>query len=254
MLPGDLMDQGSLIRALGCEPDEVYNLGANSFVGASWHQPALTCQVNGIGAVNMLEAIRTVNDKIKFYQASTSEMFGNVDGPQNEQTPMIPCSPYGAAKLYAHHMTINYRESYGMKTYTGILFNHESPRRGKQFVTRKVCDAAKSRRPVELGNLDAKRDWGYAGDYVRAMWMMLQSEPDDYVIATGKTHTVEQMAKLAYEVVDLDYREYVMTADCMNRPSELHTLCGDATKARMKLDWQPSMSFEGLIKDMVCVA
>ena len=252
MVPGDLLDMGSLIRAIETvQPDEVYNLGAQTFVGGSWVQPGLTCQVNGLGVVNLLEAIRTVDDGIKFYQASTSEMFGNAPSPQNEETPFHPRSPYGAAKLYAHWMTINYRESYGMKTYTGILFNHESPRRGKQFVTRKVCDAAKAGQPVVLGNLEARRDWGYAGNYVRAMHQMLQREPDDYVIATGKMHSVEDLARIAYEFVGLDWRDYVTVSEEFNRPAELYELCGDASKAKTKLGWGPTVSFEELIEMMV---
>lgn len=259
LVPGDLIDENSLIRALDqtC-PDEVYNLGAQSFVPTSWNQPILTGEITALGVTRLLEAIRIVNPKIRFYQASSSEMFGKVqESPQTEKTPFYPRSPYGVAKVYAHWITINYRESYGMFTVSGILFNHESPRRGLEFVTRKVSFGvarikAGFQKELRMGNLEAKRDWGYAGDYVRAMWMMLQQpEPDDYVVATGETHSVREMCEIAFARVGLDYRKHVMQDKEFFRPAEVHVLTGDATKARRKLGWKPEVDFRGLIHMMV---
>ncbi|MEW5954393.1 MAG: GDP-mannose 4,6-dehydratase [Bacillota bacterium] len=259
LIPGDLIDQKSLINAVAtAAPDEVYNLAAQSFVPVSWGQPVLTAELTGLGVTRMLEAIRTVNDKIKFYQASSSEMFGQVqEVPQTEKTPFYPRSPYGAAKVYGHYITINYRESYGMFACSGILFNHESPRRGMEFVTRKITNAVariKSglQEDLALGNLDARRDWGYAGDYVRGMWLMLQQEtPDDYVLATGETHTVREFVKIAFAHVGLNYKKYVVIDPRFYRPAEVDLLLGDPAKARIKLGWQPEVSFEQLVKLMV---
>jgi len=248
LIQGDLLDPGSLVRAVK-GMDEVYNLGAQTFVGGSWGQPSLTLQTNALGTLNLLEAIRDTDTK--FYQASTSEMFGNSPSPQNEDTPFHPRSPYGISKLAAHWMTVNYRESYGMKTYTGILFNHESPRRGKQFVTRKVCIAAARKEPVALGNLDTWRDWGYAGDYVKAMHLMMQGEPDDYVIATGKGHSIQELCELAYSFVGLNWRDYVCRDEKLLRPAELYGLRGDASKAKERLGWEPTVLFTELIEMMV---
>lgn len=255
MIPGDLLDVGSLHRALDiADPDEVYNLGAQSFVGTSWDQPALVGMVNGIGAINLLDACR--GDGIKFYQASTSEMFGSTPPPQCESTVFHPRSPYGVAKLYAHWATINYRESYGMSTYTGILFNHESPRRGYQFVTKKVATAvanihAGNQSELRLGNLEAKRDWGHAEDFVRAMWLMMQDDPDDYVIATGELHSVREMVEIAFSHVGLDWEQYVVVDPAFFRPAEVNALCGNSMKARVKLGWEPEHSFGDLIREMV---
>ena len=259
LVHGDLLDQLSLITIIEeHRPDEVYNLAAQSFVPTSWNQPVLTGEFNALGATKMLEAIRLVNKKIKFYQASSSEMFGKVqETPQTEKTPLYPRSPYGVAKVYAHWITVNYRESYGIHSNSGILFNHESPRRGLEFVTRKITHAAARiklglDKKVKLGNLDAKRDWGYAGDYVRAMWLMLQQDqPGDYVIATGKTHSVEKLARLAFECVDLDYKDYVETDPALVRPAEVDLLVGDASLAKERLGWEPKVSFEELIRMMV---
>ena len=250
LIRGDLLDPGSLRWAVE-GMDEVYNLGAQTFVGCSWTQPSLYLQTNTLGTLNLLEAIRDTDTK--FYQASTSEMFGDNknDTPQNEDTPFHPRSPYGVSKLAAHWMTINYRESYGMQTYTGILFNHESPRRGKQFVTRKVCMAAARKEPVILGNVDAMRDWGYAGDYVAAMYMMMQGKPDDYVIATGKTHAVWELCELAYSFVGLNWKDYVQYDEDLDRPAEIDELWGDASKAKERLGWEPEISFYKLIEMMV---
>lgn len=258
-ISGDLLDQNSLIIALQeAKPDEVYNLASQSFVYESWRQPTYTGDVTGLGVTRMLEAIKTVNQKIKFYQASSSEMFGKVrETPQKESTPFYPRSPYGVAKLYGHWKTINYRESYGMYTVSGILFNHESPRRGLEFVTRKITNAAARiklglQNELLLGNLDAKRDWGYAGDYVEAMWLMLQQDkPEDYVIATGKTHSVREFIETVFSYVGLDWQEYVKQDSRFMRPAEVDVLTGDYTKAKDQLGWEPKTSFEELVKMMV---
>ncbi len=259
LISGDLLDQKSLIAAVetAC-PDEVYNLAAQSFVPVSWHQPVLTAELTALGVTRMLEAIRTVNDKIRFYQASSSEMFGRVqEVPQTEKTPFYPRSPYGVAKVYGHWITVNYRESYGMFACSGILFNHESPRRGLEFVTRKITNAvARIKLGLQdrlvLGNLEARRDWGYAGDYVKGMWLMLQQEtPGDYILATGETHTVREFVKIAFEHVDLDYEKYVVIDPRLFRPAEVDLLLGDPSKARAGLGWQPEVSFEQLVKMMV---
>jgi len=237
----------------------VYNLAAQSFVPTSWKQPVLTSEFTAIGVTRVLEAIRHVDPKhIRFYQASSSEMFGKVqETPQKESTPFYPRSPYGVAKVYGHWITINYRESYNMFCVSGILFNHESERRGKEFVTRKVTDGVARiklglAKEIRLGNLDAKRDWGFAGDYVRAMWLMLQQEqPDDFVIATGETHTVEELVDVAFRCVGLDWRQYVVQDPAFMRPAEVDLLLGDPTKARTHLGWTPEVSFEKLIQQMV---
>lgn len=260
LIEGDLADVTSIIRAVEeAQPDEFYNLGAQSFVGTSWRQPQLTAQATGIGALNCLEAIRIVNPKIKFYQASTSEMFGGIpEYPiQSESTPFHPRSPYGVAKLYAHWITINYRESFDIFGCCGILFNHESPLRGIEFVTRKVTDAAARiklgvQKELRLGNIDAKRDWGFAGDYVKAMYLMMQQEkPDVYVVATGRTTTVRDMCKIAFDHVGLDYEKYVVIDPEFYRPAEVDLLLGDPTKAKEKLGWQAETSLEELINMMV---
>jgi len=259
LISGDLIDENSLIRALeATKAEEVYNLGAQSFVPASWDQPILTGEITALGVTRMLEAIRIVNPKIRFYQASSSEMFGKVqESPQTEKTPFYPRSPYGVAKVYGHWITVNYRESYGLFAVSGILFNHESPRRGLEFVTRKVTNGvarikAGKQKELRLGNLDAKRDWGFAGDYVRAMWMMLQQDkPDDYVIASGETHPVREMCEVAFGHVGLDYRDYVVQDKKYFRPAEVHILTGDAGKARRVLGWKPEVDFKGLIEMMV---
>ncbi len=256
---GDLLDQLSLISIIDdVKPDEVYNLAAQSFVPVSWDQPVLTAEFTGIGVTKMLEAIRRVNPKIRFYQASSSEMFGKVqEVPQSETTVLYPRSPYGVAKCYGHYITINYRESYNLFAVSGILFNHESPRRGLEFVTRKITDGvAKIKlglsKELRLGNLDAKRDWGFAGDYVRAMWLMLQSEtPDDYVIATGETRTVKEFVEAAFAAVDLDWQRHVIVDPKFIRPAEVDLLIGDSTKAREKLGWTPAVNFQGLVSMMV---
>ncbi len=259
LISGDLIDQNSLIHALElAAPDEVYNLGAQSFVPASWDQPVLTGEVTGLGVTKMLEAIRLVNPKIRFYQASSSEMFGKVQQtPQSETTPFYPRSPYGVAKVYGHWITINYRESYDLFAVSGILFNHESPRRGLEFVTRKVTNSvamikAGLDKELRLGNLEAKRDWGFAGDYVRAMWLMLQQEtPEDYVIATGETNTVQRMVEIAFARAGLDWEKYVVVDPKFYRPAEVHLLQGDSSKARRQLGWKPEVDFSGLIEMMV---
>jgi GDPmannose 4,6-dehydratase len=259
LLSGDLIDENSLIRALeAAAPDEVYNLGAQSFVPTSWDQPLLTGEVTALGVTRLLEALRIVNPRIKFYQASSSEMFGNVvESPQTEKTPFYPRSPYAVAKVYGHWIAVNYRESYGMFTVSGILFNHESPRRGLEFVTRKVSHGAAMikaglKKELRLGNLDAKRDWGFAGDYVRAMWQMLQQDkPDDYVVATGETHSVREMCEIAFSRAGLDYQKYVVQDSQFFRPAEVHTLTGDAAKARKNLGWKPEVGFRALIEMMV---
>lgn len=259
LVEGDLCDQGSLIRAMEqSRADEVYNLAAQSFVGTSWNQPALTGQVTGLGATHVLEAVRLVNPKARFYQASTSEMFGLIqESVQSETTPFYPRSPYGAAKLYAHWMTVNYRESFGLHASSGILFNHESPLRGIEFVTRKVTDAVAriklgKAKELRLGNIDAKRDWGFAGDYVEAMWLMLQQDaPDDYVIATGTTTTVRDMCRIAFAHVGLDHEAHVIIDPAFYRPAEVDVLLGNPGKARAQLGWQASTGLEQLIQMMV---
>ena len=260
LLEGDLTDVTSIIRAIQeAKPDEFYNLGAQSFVGTSWKQPQLTAQSTGIGALNCLEAIRMVNPKIRYYQASTSEMFGGMpEYPlQSETTPFHPRSPYGVAKLFAHWSTINYRESFGIFGCCGILFNHESPLRGIEFVTRKVTDAVARiklgmQTDLHLGNIDAKRDCGFAGDYVEAMWLMLQQEkPDVYVVATGRTTTVRDMCRIAFEHVGLDYEKYVVIDPKFYRPAEVDLLLGDPTKAEKQLGWKAKTSLEELIHMMV---
>ena len=259
IVQGDLLDQNSLAQALRESlPNEVYNLAAQSFVPTSWNQPVLTGEFTALGVTRLLEAIRQVDPTIRFYQASSSEMFGKVaEVPQRELTRLHPRSPYGVAKVYGHWITVNYRESYGIFSVSGILFNHESPRRGLEFVTRKITDGVAriklgAAQKLSLGNLDAKRDWGYAGDYVRAMWLMLQQDqPDDYVIATGQSHSVRDFCRLAFESVDLDYRDYVVTDEALVRPAEVDLLVGDASKARVNLGWEPSVSFEELVQMMV---
>jgi len=258
LMQGDLLDQNSLIEALRTsEPDEVYNLGAQSFVPTSWNQPVLTGEFTALGVTRMLEAIRTVNSKIRFYQASSSEMFGKIqETPQNEKTPFYPRSPYGVAKVYGHWISVNYRESYGIFCCSGILFNHESPRRGLEFVSRKVTSAAAKiklglQKELRMGNLDAHRDWGFAGDYVEAMWLMLQQdEPDDFVIATGISHSVQNLIQTAFDHLGLDWEEYVKIDPKLLRPAEVDYLVGNANKAKAKLGWQPRVTFENLIKMM----
>ncbi|MGD9126139.1 MAG: GDP-mannose 4,6-dehydratase [Planctomycetia bacterium] len=255
----DLLDQLSIVNILDeVRPDEVYNLAAQSFVPTSWLQPLLTGEFTALGVTRVLEAIRLVDRKIRFYQASSSEMFGSVrEEPQNEQTPFYPRSPYGVAKVYGHWITVNYRESYDIFACSGILFNHESPLRGKEFVTRKVTDAVARiklglQEKLLLGNLDAARDWGFAGDYVRAMWMMLQQDaPDDYVISTDRQHTVRELVEAAFAHVDLDWRAHVEIDQALIRPAEVNTLCGDSTYARKKLGWEPHVTFEELVHMMV---
>jgi GDPmannose 4,6-dehydratase len=259
LIQGDLLDQNSLIEALRIsEPDEVYNLGAQSFVPTSWNQPVLTGEFTALGVTRILEAIRTVNPKIRFYQASSSEMFGKIqETPQNEKTPFYPRSPYGVAKVYGHWITVNYRESYGIFCCSGILFNHESPRRGLEFVSRKVTHAAAKiklglQKELMMGNLDARRDWGFAGDYVEAMWLMLQQdEPDDYVVATGLSHSVKDLIQVAFDHLELDWKKHVMSEPKLFRPAEVDYLLGDPTKSKKKLGWQPKLSFEELIRKMV---
>jgi GDPmannose 4,6-dehydratase len=257
--PADLLDQLSLVRLIDdVQPDELYNLGAMSFVPASWDQPLLTGEYNSQVVTRVLEAIRQVNPKIRFYQASSSEMFGKVrDVPQSEQTPFHPRSPYGVSKAFGHYMTVNYRESFGIFACSGILFNHESPRRGLEFVTRKVTDGVARitlghSKTLGLGNLDAKRDWGFAGDYIRAMWLMLQQErAEDYVIATGVTHSVQQLVEVAFGHVGLDWQKHVTIDKRFIRPAEVDLLIGDASKARAALGWSPEVNFEALVKMMV---
>lgn len=261
LIQGDLLDQSSLSTALiEAEPDEVYNLAAQSFVKTSWNQPVLTGEFTALGVTRLLEAIRTVNPKIKFYQASSSEMFGKVtESPQKETTRFHPRSPYGVAKVYGHYITVNYRESFGIFACSGILFNHESPRRGLEFVTRKISHAVarislKKQKVLELGSLEPKRDWGYAGDYVEAMWLMLQQpKPDDYVIATGENHSVKEFVDLAFKSVGIDdFHKYVISNKKEHmRPAEVDYLIGDASKARRVLNWQPKTSFKQLVEMMV---
>ena len=259
LVQGDLLDQFSLISVLKeTKPQEVYNLAAQSFVPTSWAQPVLTSEFTAIGVTKLLESIRLVDRNIRFYQASSSEMFGKVrETPQTEMTPFYPRSPYGVSKVYGHYITVNYRESYGLFAVSGILFNHESPRRGLEFVTRKVTHGVAQIKlglatELRLGNLDAKRDWGFAGDYVKAMWRMLQQpRPDDYVISTGKTQSVRDLVKVAFERVGLDWEKYVKIDRAFLRPAEVDLLVGDATKAKTELGWEPAVSFEQMIHMMV---
>ena len=259
LVSADLLDQTSLTDAVhDCQPDEIYNLAAQSFVQTSWSQPVLTGEFTALGVTRMLEAMKKAAPKARFYQASSSEMFGKVvESPQRESTPFYPRSPYGVAKVYGHWITVNYRESFALYAVSGILFNHESPRRGLEFVTRKVTDAAARiklglAREVRLGNLDARRDWGFAGDYVDAMWRMLQAdEPDDYVIGTGETRSVRELCELAFAHVGLDYREHVVQDARFLRPAEVDLLVADASKARERLGWAPQATFRGLVESMV---
>jgi GDPmannose 4,6-dehydratase len=256
---GDLLDQSSITAIVAeVRPTEIYNLAAQSFVPASFTQPVLTGEFTALGVTRVLEAVRTVDPTIRFYQASSSEMFGKVQTvPQNEETPFYPRSPYGVAKLYGHWITVNYRESYGLFASSGILFNHESERRGKEFVTRKISDGVARIKlgianELRLGNLDAQRDWGFAGDYVRAMWLMLQQpRAQDYVVSTGRTYHVRDYARLAFEVVGLNYENYVVVDPRFYRPAEVDLLIGDPSKARRELGWEPAVSFEELIERMV---
>ncbi len=259
VIQGDLTDQGSLLQIFEeYEPTEVYNLAAQSFVPTSWNQPALTGDVTALGVTRMLEAIRFVNSKIKFYQASSSEMFGKVmEVPQKESTPFYPRSPYGVAKVYGHWITVNYRESFGLYAVSGILFNHESPRRGLEFVTRKISEGAARikhgiSKELRLGNLEARRDWGFAGDYVKAMWMMLQQEtPDNFVIGTGETHTVREFCEVAFSHVGLDYKDYVVQDQRFYRPAEVDHLVSDPSKAARELGWKLGVVFQDLVAMMV---
>jgi len=255
----DLLDQLSLIRVLEeSQPHEVYNLAAQSFVPTSWSQPVLTAEFTALGVTRLLDAVRLVDSGIRFYQASSSEMFGKVrETPQNERTPFHPRSPYGVAKVYGHHIAVNYRESYGLFACSGILFNHESARRGLEFVTRKVTDAAGRIKhglthELRLGNLDARRDWGYAGDYVHAMWLMLQQDaPDDYVVATGESHSVQELVEHGFEHAGLDWHGCVVVDPALKRPAEVDVLLGDASKARETLGWAPTVKFPELVRMMV---
>ena len=257
--PGDLLDQQSLMRIIqDVKPHEFYNLAAMSFVPASWDQPLLTGEYNAMGVTRLLEAVRQVGTGIKIYQASSSEMYGRVrEVPQTELTPFYPRSPYGVSKVFGHYITVNYRESYGLFACSGILFNHESPRRGLEFVTRKVTDGVARIKlgladSLALGNLDAQRDWGFAGDYVRAMWLMLQqSQPDDYVIATGESHSVRELVEVAFDRVNLDWNKYVRLDPKFLRPAEVDHLIGDASKGRAALGWRPEVDFAGLVRMMV---
>lgn len=259
LVSGDMLDEASLVHALReANPDEVYNLAAQSFVADSWKQPIFTGDVTALGVLRILEAIRQVNPKIKFYQASSSEMFGKVrESPQNEKTPFYPRSPYGVAKLYAHWITVNYRESYGLFTVSGILFNHESPRRGHEFVTRKITSTAAKIKlglasELRLGNLDARRDWGFAGDYVEAMWKMLQQKnPKDFVVATGEIHSVREFVDETFGYLSLDWGKYVKIGKQFLRPAEVDHLCGDARLARHEFGWRPKTDFKKLVRMMV---
>lgn len=259
LIEGDLMDQSSLDRAVqGCKPDEVYNLAAQSFVATSWTQPVLTGEIDALGAIRVMEAIRHFKKDARFYQASSSEMFGKVyETPQKETTPFYPRSPYGIAKVFAYWSTINYRESYGMFTCNGILFNHESPRRGIEFVTRKITDGVARiyyglENELRLGNLEAQRDWGFAGDYVKAMWSMLQQdEPDDFVVATGEEHSVKEFVDLAFKEAGLGYQDYVKVDPVFFRPAEVNSLRGDSSKAKDILGWRPEVPFAKLVKMMM---
>ena len=255
----DLLDQLSIVRLIeATSPDEVYNLAAQSFVPTSFEQPLLTGEFTALGVTRMLEAVRQVNTGIRFYQASSSEMFGTVqETPQRETTPFWPRSPYGVAKVYGHWITVNYRERYDIYACSGILFNHESPLRGKQFVTRKISDAVAriklgKQEKLSLGNLDAERDWGFAGDYVRAMWLMMQQDtPDDYVVSTGQRHTVRDFCQVAFDHVGLNWEDHVEIDPAFLRPADVNTLCGDFSKARENLGWQPEVTFEQLVQMMV---
>jgi GDPmannose 4,6-dehydratase len=259
LISGDLLDEHSLVAAVKeSQPDEIYNLAAQSFVPTSWSQAVLTAEFTAVGVTRMLEAMRAAKPDARFYQASSSEMFGKVlETPQTEKTPFYPRSPYGVAKVYGHWITVNYRESYGLFACSGILFNHEAPRRGKEFVTRKVTDAVARiklglAKELRMGNLDAQRDWGYAPDYVRAMWLMLQApDADDYVISTGRTHSVQQLVDIAFSHVGLNWRDYVVLDPKFIRPAEVDKLIGDSSKAREKLGWHPEVSFEQLVGIMV---
>lgn len=259
LIPGDLLDQTSLNLTISeIRPHEVYNLAAQSFVQTSWNQPVFTGDVTALGVTRILDAIRLVDPSIRFYQASSSEMFGKVrEVPQTENTPFYPRSPYGVAKVYGHWITINYRESYNLHATSGILFNHESPRRGLEFVTRKVSyQVARIKmglaHDLRIGNLEARRDWGFAGDYVKAMWLMLQQDkPDDYVIATGETHSVERLLQVAFDCLDMDWRNYTIQDERFMRPAEVDLLVGDASKAGRELGWEPEVTFEKLIQMMV---
>jgi GDPmannose 4,6-dehydratase len=259
MISADLLDQHSLVEAVAaCQPDEIYNLAAQSFVQTSWTQPVLTGEFTGLGVTRMLEAHRKAAPEARFYQASSSEMFGKVvESPQRESTPFYPRSPYGVAKVYGHWITVNYRESYDLYAVSGILFNHESPRRGLEFVTRKVTDGVARiklglAKELRLGNLDARRDWGFAGDYVEAMWLMLQKDtPEDYVIGTGRTWSVRELCEIAFGAVGLDYRDYVVQDERFFRPAEVDLLVADPTKAHEQLGWHPRVSFQQLIEMMV---
>ena len=259
LVSGDLLDEASLIRVLSDHrPDEVYNLAAQSFVQTSFSQPVLTGETTALGVTRLLDAIRTVDADIRFYQASSSEMFGKVvEVPQRESTPLYPRSPYGVAKVYGHWITVNYRESYGLHTSSGILFNHESPRRGLEFVTRKITNGvARIKQGLDttlaLGNLDSQRDWGFAGDYVRAMWLMVQQDQaDDFVVATGETHAVREFCDVAFSHVGLDYNDHVVVDERFFRPAEVDLLVGDAAKARQTLGWKPEVSFAELVRMMV---
>jgi GDPmannose 4,6-dehydratase len=259
LIQGDLTDQSSLDEAIKTiKPDEVYNLASQSFVPTSWNQPVLTADVTGLGVTRVLEAIRKHNPDAKFYQASSSEMFGKVqESPQSEKTSFYPRSPYGVAKVYAHWITVNYRESYDIFAVSGILFNHESPRRGLEFVSRKVTNGVAKiklgmEKELRMGNMEAKRDWGFAGDYVEAMWLMLQQDvPDDYVIATGESHSVRELVETAFECAGLDWKKYIVTDPKFFRPAEVDFLVGNSAKALQKLNWKPKVSFKELIKMMI---
>ena len=259
IVSGDLLDQSSMTNLIAeVRPAEVYNLASQSFVPTSWKQPVLTGEFTALGVTRLLEAIRSVDPSIRFYQASSSEMFGKVvETPQTETTPFYPRSPYGVAKVYGHWITVNYRESYAMFAVSGILFNHESERRGKEFVTRKISDGVARiklglQQRLALGNLDAERDWGFAGDYVRAMWAMLQApQPGDYVVATGRAHSVRDFCRLAFAAVDLDYEKFVVADPRFMRPAEVDVLVGDASKVKRELKWEPETTFEELVESMV---
>ncbi len=259
LLSGDLLDQNSLMSAIqDSQPHEIYNLAAQSFVPASWDQPLLTGEITALGVTRILEAIRSINPEIRFYQASTSELFGKVqESPQSERTPFYPRSPYGVSKMYGHWITINFRESYDLFACAGILFNHESPRRGLEFVTRKITHGVAQIKhgltdKLALGNLDARRDWGFAGDYVRAMWLMLQQDiPDDYVIATGQDRTIREFCAVAFSAAQLNWEDHVVVDERFLRPAEVDILTGDASKAREELGWQPEVSFEEMVGLMV---
>ncbi len=258
LVHGDLLDEVSLMHTMeNIQPDEIYNLAAQSFVHTSWNQPLLTGEFTALGVTRMLDAMRFVCPKARFYQASSSEMFGAAKPPQGENTPFHPRSPYAVAKVYGHYITMNYRESFGLYAVSGILFNHESPRRGKEFVTRKITDGVAQiksglTRELRMGNLEARRDWGFAGDYVKAMWLMLQQEkPDDFVIATGEAHSVREFCQLAFARAGLDYQDHVVVDPKFLRPAEVDYLMGDSTKARQQLGWTPAVTFQGLVDMMV---